>query len=71
MSIANELSNDVARAVLEQQAVKTEGETKGLTEIVLAVHSTLRLLTTEERRRRRAHLLLPPPLSNNAASGAH
>lgn len=71
MSIANELSSDVARAVLERQETAVERGTRSLTEIVLQVHSTLRLLTKEARRHRLSNLLPMPPLNNSAASSGH
>ncbi|HEY0322281.1 MAG TPA: hypothetical protein VGC66_15075 [Pyrinomonadaceae bacterium] len=71
MSIANELSSDVARAVLEQAATKAERGTIVLTEIVMEVHSILRRLTQDARRRRLSQLSPMPPPESNAASGGH
>lgn len=70
MGIANELSSDVAAAVLARRP----GETKELVEIVRDFHSTMRDLVGEERRRRLSQL--PPtdssPQANGqAASGSH
>ena len=52
MSIANELSSEVAAAVLAHDKEKGQEQTEELTRVVLAVHSTLRRLTGDERRRR-------------------
>jgi hypothetical protein len=51
MSIANELSSEVATAVFTRQREQTEIEPKGLTKIVLEVHSTLRRLMAEARQK--------------------
>ncbi len=72
MSIANELSCDVAAALLAGQVNPRVLSEKTLTALVLEVHTTLRRLTDADRRRRRAHRpeVLPKPTSNgNAASG--
>ena len=64
MSIANELSSDVATALFTRQVEKAEIETKGLTKIILEVHSTLSRLMADTRQRRRSRLFTataPPP----------
>ncbi len=53
MSIAHELSCDVAAAILAEQVNPPETTAADLSEIVLAVHSTLRQMTTEARTRKR------------------
>ena len=63
MGIANELSSDVAAAVLASRP----GETKELVEIVRDFHSAMRDLMGEERRRRLSQL--PPAEPTNRASG--
>lgn len=70
MSIANELSSDVAAALLARQATPTAPSQIDLTELMLSFHATLRQLTDEERRRRRRALILgvPPPTSNATAA---
>lgn len=55
MGIANELSSDVAAAVLSRKAGQAQVERKDLIEIVRNFYSALRPLIIEERRRR-----LPP-----------
>ena len=68
MSIANELSSDVAAALLARQLTPTAPSQIDLTEVMLSFHATLRQLTDEERRRRRR--ALPPgttPPASNAA----
>ena len=70
MSISNELSCDVAAAML----TPNEGETRkrALTEIVLAFHSALRKLGGAERQRRRDEILRTPlAAESSAASGGH
>ena len=71
MSIANELSSDVATALFTRKEEKAEIETNGLTKIVLEVHSTLRRLMADARQRHRSRLSttasLPPDA--RAASG--
>jgi len=70
MSIANELSCDVAAAVLMRQENYNQVKDQSLTQIVLEFHSTLRHLTGQERQRRRSQfVLLAPPPNTNAASG--
>lgn len=58
MSIANELSSDVAAAVLARNETAVRTDTQGLIDILLNFHSALRALTIEERRRR----FLRPPI---------
>jgi hypothetical protein len=52
MSIANELSSDVANAVLSRQDEKGVLNSTELKDVILNVHSTLRHLTSEERKNR-------------------
>jgi hypothetical protein len=67
MSIANELTCDVAAAVLAQQAATPHATSPtDLMELMLAFHTTLRQLTGADRRRRHhKHLnnLASPPAS--------
>ena len=65
MSIANELSSDVATAVLTRAASQTHTGAKELVDILLDFHSALRALTNEARRRR-----LPSPLPSAAEPDA-
>ncbi len=72
MAIANELSSDVAAAVLAHNEVGVEDKTENLVEIVRDFHSALRHLTVEARRSR-VHQVQstepsPSPI-NRAASG--
>ena len=70
MSIAHELSCDVATAMLADPADEQRGGAGGdLTDIVLEVQTTLRRLTNEARQRR-AHAFRPeaPPAVGSAAS---
>ena len=53
MSIANELSSEVATAVFTRQREQAKIEPKGLTKIVLEVHSTLHRLMAEARLRQK------------------
>lgn len=79
MSIAHELSCDVATAMLaareSEQPASHDGD---LTDVVLEVHSTLRCLTDEARRDALNRELFPPQRKaaisgggGNAASGNH
>lgn len=52
MGIANELSSDVAAAVLSGEIERPQARTNQLIEIVRSFHSAMRDLTGEERRRR-------------------
>lgn len=73
MSIANELSCDVAAAMLARRDDAVEADQKNLSDIVLEVHTTLRQMTNEARRKRRDARFLRPssPASNTAVSGNH
>lgn len=77
MSIAHELSCDVATAMLaereSEQPTSPEGD---LTDVVLEVHSTLRCLTGEARRSQLNRELFPPQrkaatTGGSAAPGNH
>lgn len=74
MSIANELSSDVATALFARKEAKADLETKGLTNIVLEVHSTLRRLMAEARQHRHSQLFTATSSSSpnaRAASGSN
>ena len=70
MSIANELSSEVAVAVLAEpnNAHQNSGN---LSAIVLEFHSTIQRLTAEARRLRRDSRKPPTSNVNAAASGSH
>lgn len=59
MSIAHELSSDVAAAVFVRKEGEAKADTKVLIEIVIQFHSTVRGLTIKARERRRAQLITP------------
>ncbi|MBV8859980.1 MAG: hypothetical protein JOZ02_23820 [Acidobacteria bacterium] len=71
MSIAHELSSEVAAAVLSADEGEAPGDPGERAELVLEVHSTLRRLSTERRRKGRALKGgdEDPPLGESAASG--
>ena len=71
MSIANELSSEVAAAVLAAREGETPRDASERAEVVLEVHSTLRRLSAEHRRRGRDGKVEPedPPLGEGATSG--
>jgi hypothetical protein len=71
MSIAHELSSDVAAAVLAAEEGGATRDASERAEVVLEVHSTLRRLSAEYRRRGRAEKFDSgdPPLGEGAASG--
>lgn len=60
MSIANELSSDVAAAVLVRKETGNFTDSRELVAILLNFHSALRALTVEARRRR----FLRPPIAS-------
>ena len=62
MGIANELSSDVAAAVLSGEIERPQAGTNQLIEIVRSFHSAMRDLVGEERRRR-----IHPGSSSDAA----
>ena len=70
MSIASELSCDVAIAILSRGGEKNPAGDGTLTSVVLEVHSTLRKLTEEARRLRRAQLLSVSAAQVASAGGA-
>ncbi|HEV2800122.1 MAG TPA: hypothetical protein VGW12_06485 [Pyrinomonadaceae bacterium] len=72
MSIANELSCDVATALLTPHANSNATSQTDLTELVISFHAALRQLTDEERKRRRRALIhgTPPVVAEAAASGS-
>lgn len=70
MSIANELSSDVAAALLLRQEDGSAIDSNKLIDVVVEVHSTLKHLTAESRRsNRRAKSLPDSQQSSSAASG--
>lgn len=71
MSIAHELSSDVAAAVLAAREGESPVDPGKRAELVLEVHSTLRRLSAEQRRRGRASKGEQQDLSlgESAASG--
>jgi hypothetical protein len=72
MSIANELSSDVATAMLSRKDSETEPDTSELAGTVIEVHSTLRRMTRAARRKKLHPQESPADeslRSNNAASG--
>lgn len=71
MSIANELSGDVAAAVLARgDGEEAPAGRSNLGEVIKAVHSTLREMNAEARRANRRQQEPPePPPSRGAASG--
>ena len=71
MSIANELSCDVAAALLARQATPLVPSQTDLTELMLSFHATLRQLTGQDRKRRRALILDAPPPDSNAATATN
>jgi non-ribosomal peptide synthetase component E (peptide arylation enzyme) len=74
MSIANELSSDVAAALLCRQEEERGLDSSRLVNVIVEVHSTLRHLTIEARRNARraqeAQANLPPGSSGSVASAS-
>lgn len=73
MSIAHELSSDVAAAVLTVGEGEAPCDANERAELVLEVHSTLRRLSAEYRRQGRAAKVerRDPSPGESAASGQH
>ena len=72
MSIANELSCDVAAAMFTRKEEERPAGQRELAEVLLVVHSTLRHLTAESRRansRARLSSEASPRPGESAASG--
>jgi len=71
MSIAHELSSDVAAAMLAAREGESPNDASERAEVVLEIHSTLRRLGAEYRRRGRAAKgeFQDPPLADGAAPG--
>lgn len=72
MSIANELSSDVAAAMLARKNDATPQDASELARVVIEVHATLRRMTLDARRKRlhpQAAHAEEAPRSNSAASG--
>lgn len=73
MSIANELSCDVAAAVFTEADAQTEADPnpEQLTKVLLTLHTTLRQMTDEARDRRRAQRAQRTSTAYNAQSAGH
>ena len=71
MSIANELSCDVAAAVFATQAERSAPDIEHLTQVVLTLHTTLRQMTSAARERRRAQLADRHEPAANAQTAGH
>ncbi|HLM56594.1 MAG TPA: hypothetical protein VK422_10815 [Pyrinomonadaceae bacterium] len=73
MSIAHELSSEVAAAVLAAGEGEAPQDASGRAEVVLEVHSTLRRLSAENRKRGRSVKDGPegPARGEGASSGRH
>jgi hypothetical protein len=71
MSIAHELSSEVAAALLADGEGESHGDSRERAEVVLEVHSTLRSLRSQYRKRGRAASddTDAPPLGEAASSG--
>lgn len=61
MSIANELSCDVATALLDRRGILTKADNGRLKEVLFEFHSTLRQMSDAARRRRRARIFHTTP----------
>ncbi len=73
MSIANELSSDVAAAVLARENEEPAVEARKLLDLVKEVHTTLRHLTASARKKTRdsGKISQPAPSTGNAAAGGY
>jgi predicted transcriptional regulator len=66
MAISNELSSDIAAAILNEK--KTPQELKQLKEVILRVHSALQKMSAEERANRLRGGTKPPTALKSQAS---
>lgn len=74
MAISNELSSDVAAALLQaHRKDETAAVPSQIRDIIVSVHSTLRRLTIESRRKdnRRSQHYSKLSAGNNPVSGTH
>lgn len=71
MSIANELSSEVAAAMLTREKDKDSPESSGLLDVVLEVHTTLQRMTREGRRKSFKYLSDSPQARGAAITGNH
>ena len=71
MSIAHELSSDIAAAVLAPEEGESPRDSRERAEVVLEVHSTLRRLSSQYRRKGRnaSDASDTPPRGEAASSG--
>jgi predicted transcriptional regulator len=68
MSIAKELSCDIAAAVLARKNEKASIDSSELKDVVMQVHSTLRHLTTDARKRNRRSQTSSEPVTDKGAT---
>jgi hypothetical protein len=71
MSIANELSSEVAAAMLTNEKDKGSVNPNELLSVVLEVHTTLRRMTQESRRKSLRSLSDPSPTQSTTVAGSH
>ena len=70
MSIVNELSSEVATAVLSRKDEENSAESGKLKDVVMRVHSTLREMKAETRKKELHTRTLsePPPASGSTST---
>lgn len=66
MSIANELSSDVAIAVLARRDVSVDANANALQQVVLSLHHTLQHLKREAREARRKSVAAQPWIKSSS-----
>ena len=66
MAISNELSSEIAAAILVEK--KTPQELKQLKDVILQVHSTLQNMSADERATRVRDGVTPPATSKSQAN---
>ncbi|WP_352430959.1 hypothetical protein [Pyrinomonas sp.] len=74
MSIANELSSEVAVAMIARSDSQSVRSVQDMTQILLAFHHALRTITAESRRRRRNEIARRQAMDgfgNSAAFSGH
>jgi predicted transcriptional regulator len=66
MAISNELSSEIAAAILQEK--KSPQELRQLKDVILEVHSTLQKMSAEERASRLREVAHPPTALKSQAS---
>ena len=71
MSIANEVSSEIAAAMLSREGDENSEHRSNLKDVIIKAHSALQHLTIESRKATRRAKREAPPTKGNAASGSN